>query len=42
MGWSIGFDETWQRDIGYVVQSVCDHPITGKCHGMGYDKSEAL
>ncbi len=26
MGWSIGFDEHWQRDIGYGVPAYCDHP----------------
>lgn len=26
MGWSIGYDETWQRDIGYGVPAWCDHP----------------
>jgi hypothetical protein len=26
MGWSIGFDSRWQRDIGYGVPCVCDHP----------------
>jgi hypothetical protein len=26
MGWSIGFDERWKRDIGYGVPAVCDHP----------------
>lgn len=26
MGWSIGFDEKWQRDIGYGVPAWCDHP----------------
>ena len=26
MGWSIGFDEKWQRDIGYGVPAACDHP----------------
>ena len=26
MGWSIGWDDTWQRDIGYGVPAVCDHP----------------
>ena len=26
MGWSIGFDEKWQRDIGYGVPAVCDDP----------------
>lgn len=38
MGWSIGFDSDWQRDIGYGVPAVCDHP---DCHvkidrGIGY------
>lgn len=26
MGWSIGFDEHWQRDIGYSIPAHCDHP----------------
>lgn len=26
MGWSIGFDEHWQRDIGYGVPAYCDQP----------------
>jgi hypothetical protein len=26
MGWSIGFDSNWKRDIGYGVPTVCDHP----------------
>jgi len=26
MGWSIGYDETWKRDIGYGVPAYCDHP----------------
>ena len=26
MGWSIGFDEHWQRDVGYGVPALCDHP----------------
>ena len=26
MGWSIGYDENWQRDIGYGVPATCDHP----------------
>ena len=30
MGWSIGFDEYWQRDIGYGVPAVCDHPDYNK------------
>lgn len=26
MGWSIGFDPQWNRDVGYGVPAVCDHP----------------
>ena len=26
MGWSIGFDSNWNRDIGYAVPCTCDHP----------------
>src|SRR4051812_7048849 len=26
MGWSIGYDSNWQRDIGYGVPAFCDHP----------------
>lgn len=26
MGWSIGFDSNWNRDIGYGVPAMCDHP----------------
>lgn len=26
VGWSIGFDSRWQRDIGYGVPATCDHP----------------
>lgn len=26
MGWSIGYDDNWQRDIGYGVPAICDHP----------------
>ena len=26
MGWSIGFDEKWERSIGYGVPAWCDHP----------------
>jgi len=38
MGWSIGYDSNWQRDIGYGVPAECDHP---DCHeridrGLGY------
>ncbi len=26
MGYSVGFDENWKRDVGYSVPAVCDHP----------------
>lgn len=26
MGWSIGYDETHKRDVGYGVPATCDHP----------------
>lgn len=26
MSWAVGFDDTWQRDIGYGVPAYCDHP----------------
>ncbi len=26
MGWSLGYDDNWQRDIGYGVPATCDHP----------------
>lgn len=26
MGWSVGYDFTWKRDIGYGVPAYCDHP----------------
>jgi hypothetical protein len=29
MGWAIGYDTTWNRDVGYGVPAWCDHP---KCN----------
>ena len=29
MGWSIGHDNNWNRDIGYGVPAYCDHPGCG-------------
>lgn len=26
MGWAIGYDQNWDRDIGYGVPAECDHP----------------
>lgn len=38
MGWSIGYDRNWQRDIGYGVPAQCDHPgCTEEIHrGLRY------
>ncbi len=30
MGWAIGFDENWGRDIGYSIPAYCDHPSCNK------------
>lgn len=30
MGWSLGWDSTWDRDIGYGVPAFCDHPGCNK------------
>lgn len=29
MSWAVGYDERWQRDIGYGVPATCDHPGCG-------------
>lgn len=38
MGWSLGYDDTWRRDIGYGVPAYCDHPgCTAEIHrGLAY------
>lgn len=38
MGWSIGFDTHWNRDIGYGVPCTCDHPDCNKLidRGLSY------
>lgn len=38
MGWSIGYDTNWKRDIGYGVPAVCDHPGCDEPidRGLGY------
>lgn len=38
MGWSIGYDESWKRDIGYGVPATCDQPGCGKAidRGLSY------
>lgn len=35
MGWSIGFDPNWNRDIGYGVPAYCDHPDCNKVINRG-------
>lgn len=30
MGCSIGYDDNWSRDVGYMVPSICDHPDCDK------------
>lgn len=38
MGWSVGFDSHWNRDIGYGVIAYCDHPKCDKVidRGLAY------
>jgi hypothetical protein len=38
MGWSIGYDSNWHRDIGYGVPAICDFPGCNKKidRGLGY------
>jgi hypothetical protein len=35
MGWSIGYDDKWKRDIGYGVPAYCDHPDCGETIDRG-------
>lgn len=35
MGWAIGYDERWHRDIGYGVPAFCDHPGCGRLIDRG-------
>lgn len=35
MGWSLGWDSVWQRDIGYGVIAFCDHPKCNKVIDRG-------
>lgn len=30
MGWSVGYDSNWDRDIGYGVPATCDEPGCGE------------
>jgi hypothetical protein len=38
MGWSVGFDANWGRDIGYGVPAICDRPGCGEVidRGLSY------
>lgn len=38
MGWSIGYNSRWNRDIGYGVPATCDHPGCGEIidRGLSY------
>ncbi len=38
MGWSVGYDDGWGRDVGYGVPAYCDHPCCNKeiNRGLGY------
>jgi hypothetical protein len=38
MGWSVGYDDNWKRDIGYGVPSICDSPDCNEeiDRGLGY------
>lgn len=38
MGWSIGYDSNWDRDIGYGVPATCDYPGCGAAidRGLSY------
>ena len=38
MGWSVGFDRNWNRDIGYGVPAICDYPGCGGAidRGLAY------
>ena len=38
MSWAVGFDSTWNRDIGYGVPATCDFPGCGESidRGLAY------
>ena len=37
MGWQVGFDSTWKRDIGYGVPATCDYPACGASIDRGLE-----
>ena len=38
MGWQVGYDSNWKRDIGYGVPAICDRPGCGAAidRGLAY------
>jgi len=38
MSWGIGYNTEWNRDIGYGVPAICDHPGCGQAidRGLSY------
>lgn len=38
MGWAVGYDTQWSRDVGYGVPAICDFPGCGNAidRGLGY------
>jgi hypothetical protein len=38
MGWQVGYDSNWKRDIGYGVPAICDRPACGEAidRGLSY------
>lgn len=37
MYWAIGYDEHWNRDVGFDVPGVCDHPDCNNAINRGMD-----
>ena len=35
MGWQVGYDSKWQRDIGYGVPAICDPAVLRRGHRPG-------
>lgn len=35
MGWAVGYDSKWKRDIGYGVPATCDFPGCGAAINRG-------
>lgn len=37
MYWAIGYDERWNRDVGFDVPGICDHPSCKNTIHRGVD-----